>query len=45
MKKRDFSWTLTGSVFAGLAASLCCIGPLLSLTLGLGSFAASAWFA
>jgi mercuric ion transport protein len=45
MKKRDFSWTLTGGVFAGLAASLCCIGPLLSLTLGLGSFAASTWFA
>ena len=45
MKKTNFSWTLTGGVFAGLAASLCCIGPLLSLTLGLGSFAASAWFA
>ncbi len=45
MKKTEFSWTLTGGVFAGLAASLCCIGPLLSLTLGLGSFAASAWFA
>ncbi len=45
MKKRDFSWTLTGGLFAGLAASLCCIGPLLSLTLGLGSFAVSAWFA
>jgi len=45
MKKIDFSWTLTGGVFAGLAASLCCMGPLFSLTLGLGSFAASAWFA
>lgn len=45
MKKPEFSWTLTGGVFAGIAASLCCIGPLLSLTLGLGSFAASAWFA
>jgi len=45
MKRTDFSWTLTGGVFAGLAASLCCIGPLLSLGLGLGSFAASAWFA
>jgi len=30
---------------AGLAASLCCIGPLVSLGLGFGSFAASAWFA
>jgi len=45
MKKTNFSWTLTGGVFAALVASLCCIGPLLSLTLGLGSFAASAWFA
>jgi mercuric ion transport protein len=45
MKKTDFSWTLTGGVIAGLTASLCCIGPLLALSLGLGSFAASAWFA
>lgn len=45
MKKTGFSWTLTGGIFAGLVASLCCIGPLVSLTLGLGSFAASAWFA
>lgn len=45
MKKTKFSWILTGGVFAGIAASLCCIGPLLSFTLGLGSFAASAWFA
>ena len=45
MKKPNFSWTLTGGVFAGIAASLCCIGPLLALSLGLGSFAASAWFA
>lgn len=45
MKKTNFSWSLTGGVLAGIAASLCCIGPLLSLTLGLGSFAASAWFA
>jgi len=45
MKKTNFSWTLAGGVFAGLAASLCCIGPLLSLTLGFGSFAATAWFA
>lgn len=45
MKKNGSSLMLTGGVFAGIAASLCCIGPLLSLTLGLGSFAASAWFA
>jgi mercuric ion transport protein len=45
MKKTEVSWTLTGGVVAGIAASLCCIGPLLSLGLGLGSFAAAAWFA
>jgi len=45
MKKNGSPWVLTGGIFAGLAASLCCIGPLLSLGLGLGSFAASAWFA
>ncbi len=44
MKKIGFSWTV-GGVLAGVAASLCCIGPLLSLSLGLGSFAASAFFA
>jgi copper chaperone CopZ len=45
MKKTGFTWTLTGGIFASLVASLCCIGPLVSLTLGLGSFAVSAWFA
>lgn len=45
MKKGGSPWILTGGIFAGLAASLCCIGPLLSLSLGLGSFAAAAWFA
>jgi mercuric ion transport protein len=45
MKKTDFSWTLTGGVIAAIAATLCCIGPLVALSLGLGSFAASAWFA
>ncbi len=45
MKKSTHSWTLAGGVLAGVAASLCCIGPLVSLTLGLGSFAASTFFA
>ena len=45
MKKNGLSWILTGGVFTGFAASLCCIGPLLSLSFGLGSFAASTWFA
>lgn len=45
MKKPCLSWVLTGGVFAGLAASLCCLGPLLALSFGLGSFAAASWFA
>lgn len=45
MKKPESSWTLAGGVLAGIAASLCCIGPLLALSLGLGSFAAATWFA
>lgn len=31
---------LTGGVIAGLAASVCCIGPLVLVTLGLGGAAA-----
>mgnify|MGYP003676360121 CR=1 FL=1 len=45
MKKPGSSLFLSGGIFAGLSASLCCIAPLLSLSLGFGSFAASAWFA
>ncbi|MDP1579728.1 MAG: mercuric transporter MerT family protein [Candidatus Didemnitutus sp.] len=45
MKKSSSTLSLAGGLVAGLAASLCCIGPLVSLGLGLGSFAASAWFA
>jgi len=45
MKNRGGSWTLGGAIAAGMAASLCCLGPLLSLSLGLGSFTASAFFA
>lgn len=45
MKKGGSSWTMAGAMIAGIAASLCCIGPLLSLSLGLGSFAASSFFA
>lgn len=41
MKKHAVGWTLAGGVVAGLVASLCCITPLLSLGLGLGSFAAA----
>jgi mercuric ion transport protein len=36
--------TLGGSVLAAIAASLCCIGPLIAVALGAGGFAASAVF-
>lgn len=36
--------TLGGSVLAAIAASLCCIGPLVTVALGAGGFAASAVF-
>lgn len=45
MKKRASSWTLAGGIFAAIVASLCCLGPLLALSLGLGSFAAATFFA
>lgn len=45
MKKRASSWTLAGGVFAAVVASLCCIGPVVALSLGLGSFAAATFFA
>jgi mercuric ion transport protein len=36
--------TTGGAVMTALAASLCCIGPLLFVVLGLGAFGASAFF-
>lgn len=45
MKKRASSWALAGGVFGAIVASLCCIGPIVALTLGLGSFAAATFFA
>lgn len=38
------SWILAGGFLSALAASLCCIGPLLALAAGAGSFAAAGWF-
>src|SRR5262249_29691786 len=35
---------LGGSVLAAIAASLCCIGPLVALAFGLGTFGAAAAF-
>ncbi len=35
---------LTGGFLSALAASLCCIGPLLALVAGGGSFAVAGWF-
>lgn len=43
MKDGKATWSLAGGVFAGIAASVCCLGPLLALALGLGGSAA--WFA
>lgn len=45
MKSEMQSWVLAGGLLAALAASLCCIGPLVALALGVGGFAASSWFA
>ncbi|HEY5552638.1 MAG TPA: mercuric transporter MerT family protein [Opitutaceae bacterium] len=45
MRNPRFNWTIGGAVLAGIAASLCCVGPLLALSIGLGSFAAAEWFA
>lgn len=36
--------TLGGSVLAAITASLCCIGPLVAVALGVGGFAVSAVF-
>lgn len=35
---------LSGSIMAAIAASLCCIGPLAAVVLGLGTFSAAAAF-
>lgn len=45
MKPAKQSWILAGGLLSALAASLCCIGPLLVVVLGVGGFAASSWFA
>jgi mercuric ion transport protein len=44
MKPAKQSWILAGGLLSALAASLCCIGPLVAVALGLGSFAAAGWF-
>lgn len=44
MKPAKQSWILTGGFLSALAASLCCIGPILALVAGAGSFAAAGWF-
>ena len=40
---KDKSLTLASILAAGVA-SLCCIGPLVAVGLGVGSFGAAAWF-
>ena len=42
MKKERFA--IVGAVIAAIGASLCCLGPLLFLVLGLGVFSAAAVF-
>src|SRR5437667_11329709 len=44
MKPLKQSWILAGGFLSALAASLCCIGPLLALAAGAGGFAAAGWF-
>jgi copper chaperone CopZ len=38
------SWILTGGFLSAVAASLCCIGPLVAAVAGAGSFVAAGWF-
>ena len=38
------SWILAGGLLSAVAASLCCIGPLLAVVASAGSFAAAGWF-
>lgn len=45
MKKSFPSWLVAGGACAAGAAVLCCVGPALAVGLGLGGFAAAAWFA
>lgn len=37
-------WAMGGAVLAAFAASLCCVGPLLFVVLGLGAFSAASIF-
>lgn len=37
-------WAMGGAVLAAFAASLCCVGPLLFVVLGLGAFGAASVF-
>ncbi len=37
-------WILVGGLIAALGASMCCIGPVLFVALGLGSFTAAGYF-
>lgn len=45
MKSRGHRWFLGAGVVSALLASLCCLGPLVALLLGAGTFAAASWFA
>lgn len=45
MKRKKETLVLGASAVSALAASLCCIGPVMALALGLGGFAGAAFFA
>ena len=44
VKERKEKWLITGGIGAAFTASLCCIGPVVFIALGLGSFAAAGIF-
>lgn len=43
MKATKQSWLLTGGLLTAVAASLCCLGPLVAVALGFGTLAAAGW--
>ncbi len=45
MRTKKESLALGASVVSAVAASLCCIGPLVAVVLGLGGFASASFFA
>lgn len=44
MKAAKQSWFLAGGFLSAVAASLCCIGPLVAVAAGASTFATAGWF-